>query len=242
MRGNPRKLLHAGLILVTGLAMSGIAQAKELSLRIELPADVVPRSGEATASAMKLKTDGQVDGRNVNFTNLLPDTPYTIRISLADGSTWRGVDMTWYNAEPLQADAGPITDDDLTEIRSIITDVPSFYNKSSVVDVSGNHDRATVLVQLVRDKDFHAGANEVIWRMELWYFKFEAGGWAIIPQQNKVLLRVRYPTHEAFHKATGRMKWLPQLGGIRLEKDKPLTVITVAPPTTQPAAPEHNSP
>ncbi len=235
MHSKSRKLLRTGLILGIGLAMSAVGQAKDLALRIELPAKVVPRTAEATASAMKLKTDGQVEGQTINFTNLLPGTPYTIKIALADGSTWRGVDMRWYNAEPVQANAGAITDDDLTEIRSIITDVPSFYNKSSVIDVSGNHDRATVLVQLVRDRDFHAGANEVIWRMELWYFKFEAGGWAIVPQQNKVLERVRYKSHEAFHDATDQIKWMPQLGGILLEKDKPLTVITVAAPTTQPA-------
>lgn len=235
MRSNMRKLLFAGLVVVIGLAMSAVGLAKDLAMRIELPAKVVPRSAEAVASAMKLKTDGRVEGQTINFANLLPGTPYTIQIAMADGSVWRGVDMSWYNAEPAQADAGPITDDDLAEIRSIITDVPSFYNKSSVVDVAGNHDRATVLVQLVRDKDFHAGANEVIWRIELWYFKFEAGGWAIVPQQNKVLERVRYKSHEAFHAVTDHIKWLPQLGGIRLDKDKPLTTITVTPPTTQPA-------
>jgi hypothetical protein len=212
-----------------------MAQAGESALRIELPAKMMPRSAEATATVVKLKTDGQVDGQTINFTNLLPDTPYTVKITMEDGTTWQGVDLAWYNAEPAHPEAGPITDDDLAEIRSIITDVPSFYNKCSVVDVAGNHDRATVLVQLVRDKDFHAGAKEVIWRMELWYFKFEAGGWAIVPQQNKVLQRIRFHSHEAYHRETAKIKWMPKLGGIRLAKDKPLTVIAIAPPTTRPA-------
>ncbi len=43
---------------------------------------------------------------------------------------------------------------DLSEIRAIL-DVPRFYNKCEPLLLKGDHDRATALVQLVRDKEFY---------------------------------------------------------------------------------------
>jgi len=223
--------LVMGLLVLLGASM---ARAGGVELRIVLPAQVQAESAEATAGALKLTSPGHVHGQSVTFPNLLPDTPYTVRINAADGVVLQGVDFSWYDAEAPNPDAGPLTEADRAEIRSIVTDVPSFYNKCEVVRAVGDHDRATVLVRLVRDKDFHAGAGEVIWRMELWYFKNEAGGWAVVPQQNKVLQRVRFPTHAAFHKATDKLQWLAELGGIRLSKDEPVTTRTIAAPTTRP--------
>jgi hypothetical protein len=220
-----------GFFVLLGISA---AHAGGVELRIVLPAGVQAQSGEATAAGVKLTTPGRVEGQSVIFPSLLPDTAYTVRITTADGTVLQGVDLAWYNAEAPDPAAGALTEADLAEIRSIVTDVPSFYNKCSVVRAAGSHERATVLVQLVRDKDFHAGAGEVIWRMELWYFKYEAGGWAVVPQQNKVLQRVRFASHAAYHKATDMLQWVAELGGIRLSKEKPVTTRTIAAPTTRP--------
>jgi hypothetical protein len=176
---------------------------------------------------------GRVVGQSVIFDNLLPQTSYDVRIETADGAVLQGVDMSWYDAEAADPRAEALSEEDRAEIRSIVTDVPSFYNKCSVVRAAGSHERATVLVQLVRDKDFHAGAGEVIWRMELWYFKNEAGGWAVVPQQNKVLQRVRFASHQAYHAATDKLQWVAELGGIRLGKDRAVVTRKL----TMPAAP-----
>jgi hypothetical protein len=92
------------------------------------------------------------------------------------------------------------------------------------------------LTRLIRDTNFHADkGGEVIWRIELWYFQFHYGGWEKIGQVNRVLRRERFGSADQFQAATAKLRWTPELGGIRLAKDHASTAITLAPPATQPA-------
>ena len=105
--------------------------------------------------------------------------------------------MDWYNDDEAKENAGAITDDDRQQIQAIL-DVPSFYNKSEILALQGDHDRATGLVRLIRDKDFYAGKGEIIWRVEVWYFKYQHGGWEKVAQQNKILRRERFKNRDDY--------------------------------------------
>ncbi|MCY2952297.1 MAG: hypothetical protein NTU53_10010 [Planctomycetota bacterium] len=102
--------------------------------------------------------------------------------------------------------------------------------------LAGNHDRVVILAELIRDTDFHSAVgNEIIWRIELWYFKNQHGGWERVTQSNKVLRRERFKSRDDYISATAKLKYLPALGGLRLKKDEskslPLTPEDLAPPS-----------
>ena len=47
-----------------------------------------------------------------------------------------------------------------------------FTNKNRVLWMAADHKHATLLVELIRDSDFHSDAGgEMVYRVELWYFE-----------------------------------------------------------------------
>ena len=115
-------------------------------------------------------------------------------------------------------------------------DVPGFYNKRDFLRLDGDHDRAVALLRLVRDNGFvNDKGGEVIWRIELWYFKNQAGGWEAVPQQNKVLRRERFPGAAARKAAEDPIRWTRELGGIRVGKQEATKTVTLQ--TLEPAEP-----
>lgn len=132
-------------------------------------------------------------------------------VKLKDGTRLVGVDMSWYAKSKPAGE--PLADDDRKSIEEILT-VPSFYNKSRLLYLQGDAQRAVGLVELVRDTDFYAGKGQVVWRVELWYFEFENGGWAKVSQQNKLLDRQRFADHDAYQKYVAAVRYVPRLGSI----------------------------
>ena len=192
------------------------ARAAGVRLAVEVAGKQEPASAVAVASGVKVETEGKVDGRTVVFEGLLPDTPYDVRVVLKDGTVLQGVDMAWYNEEPADEEAGEITDDDREQINGILG-VTRFYNKVVVLALRGDHDRATALVRLVRDTEFYGDkGGEIVWRIELWYFKNQYGGWEAVGNQNKVLRRERFRSKAAYDADAGKIRWTPELGGVRV--------------------------
>jgi hypothetical protein len=189
---------------------------------VEVGADEV-RSAIAENRGIKLEADGIPEGKAVRFRGLLPDTPYDIEVVLRNGTVIAGFSPGWYEEAPAGAGrekAEPLTDDDRAEINDIVSKVPSFYDRSELLQLVGDHDRAVGLVQLIRDRAFHAsGEGEVIWRVELYYFKFQAGGWEKVQQQNKVLRRERFRNREQYEDVVNNLRWTPLLGGVRVGKE-----------------------
>jgi len=206
------------LIASVLLCESALA-AESSSLKLELPAGTKVTSATAIAAGLKLETAGKIEGDPISFDKLLPETAYDVRLQLADGTTIQGVDLGWYNEEETKADAGPLSDDDRKEMLGIIS-IPDFYNRHDILMYQGDHSRAATLVQLVRDKDFYAGGGQVIWRIEIYYFKNQHGGWEKIAQTNKILRRERFKTHDAFKSTTDKIKYLAALGGLKLDKNQ----------------------
>jgi hypothetical protein len=164
----------------------------------------------------------------LRFENLPPDTPCDIKITLADDRILQGVNLASYRPDAPKPDAAPLDDDDRKAITDLIHNPKAFENKQNILFMKGDNTRATVLVELIRDKDFHASGGNIIWRIELWYFENQFGGWAKVAQQNKVLRRERFKDKAAYDAAVSKIKWIPQLGGIKLAKDKPTTEITLS--------------
>lgn len=192
---------------------------------------------------MQLETRGQVEGRSVRFDDLLPDTPYDIEIRLRGGTVLAGVNMGWY--EPTDPspdhDAQPLTEEDRRQIHAIVQQVPSFYDTAEILLLEGNRDRAVALVQLERHRAFHnAVQGEIIWRIELYYFQNQAGGWEKIQQVNQVLRRKRFRDREAYEDEVHSLRWIPQLGGIQVGKNeaKQITIPAIARPADRASAGE----
>lgn len=209
--------------LLVCLAMLGIslsfAMAAEYTLIVELPADIKPKVATAAAPLLKLETKGELDGQTVTFRKVLPDTAYDVRIELADGKVLQGANMDWYMPEPAGTKHEAIEEEDRKQIDDLFAGIKAFENKRSILLFRGNHDHATVLAELIRDTPFHsAKEGEVIWRVELWYFKNQHGGWEKISQQSKVLRRERFTSPGAFEKEARRIQWRAELGGITLAK------------------------
>lgn len=138
-----------------------------------------------------------------------------VQVRTKDGLRLVGVDMGWYAPiAPAAEKPGELSEEDRKEIQGICT-VPSFYDRCEILLLQGDADRAVALMQIVRDRDFHAGKGELIWRAELWYFEFQNGGWAKVSQQNKVLDRQRFASREQYLEYVRPIRFVPKLGRVQ---------------------------
>jgi hypothetical protein len=185
------------------------------TLTVVAPKDSAITTATAT-TADKAEVSGKPEGNKATFQDVPANIPVNVQLTLADKSILQGVDLSWYNDEPLPPDVQPLNDDDREQIRAIVQDVPSFYNKSDILLLTGDHSRAVGLVQLLRDTDFHAAGGNIVWRVELYYFKFQYGGWEKVQQQNKIVRRERYKSVDAYKTATEKLNWVAELGGIEV--------------------------
>jgi hypothetical protein len=226
-------------IVMIAFWLPSAAFAAEVELTVQLPEGVVLKDATANSTETKLSTAGKFEAKahRVTFENLLPDTPYDLTLTLSDGTILQGVNMNWYGMDAAKAGAGPLDDDDRKVIGAIVNDPRAFENKRAILFTEGDNTRVTMLVELIRDKDFHAGEGNIIWRVELWYFENQFGGWAKVVQQNKVLRRERFKDQAAFDAAVGKIKWVRELGGVKLSKDKPAAEITLPSAVLSPPAP-----
>jgi hypothetical protein len=220
--------MRRAFLFILGLVLFAVANSARAesaaTLKVELPDGTKVVSAVAIASGIKVETAGAVSGRTITFEKLLADTAYDVRLTLADGAVIQGVDLNWYDDEEAKPDAGEMKDEDRAEIKQIIGLDP-FYTKADVLQFQGNRDRVAALVQYVRDKDFVEGAGQVIWRVELNYFKNQHGGWERISQQSKIIRRERYKTHEAFAAGVAKIRFFPALGGLKIAQGQsPRTV------------------
>ena len=89
--------------------------------------------------------------------------------------------------------------------------MPQFYDKVRPLKIAADHQHATVLVELIRTRDFHSDTGgEVIYRVELWYFENLFGGWAKDANTEKVIARVRGKPSDL----PKNWQFLPQLGNL----------------------------
>jgi hypothetical protein len=218
------------IILLGCLPLVGGAPAADSGARgtfeIALPAAVLVRTATAVPVGAGSELLGSVNGSAVRFAQVPAQTRYEVVLTLADGRILRGVDLGWYAPiRPGAATAEPLDDEARAEVRRLFDGIQAFENKRNLLALEGNHDRAVVLAELIRDTEFHSSTGgEIIWRVEVWYFENQHGGWARVSQQNRVLCRERFRTAAEYEGTAGKYRWVPELGGLAVDAGQTLRV------------------
>ena len=154
---------------------------------------------------------------NFSFRDMPGDAVYDIGVKLRNGRTIEGIDLTFAGARfqrlaairRQQLDLPPVeeiqrefSEKDVKELRKYFSDFTKhdFMDLGRVLYLQGQGNRATMLVELLRDpnREFYdqkagAGGPEIVWRVELWYFLWQHGGWERVANQERVLQRERIP-------------------------------------------------
>ena len=195
------------------------------TLTIATP-EVDVSAARAQAAGSKTEANGMISTGKVVFEKLLPGESYDVTLTQPDQKQLRLIDLSWYaDLPPADTEPGPLKDEDRAAIHDILTNIKAFTNKNTLLTLVGNADRAVALVELIRDTDFHARkADEIIWRVEVWYFEYQAGGWAKVQQQNRIIERQRFKSTAAFEAYRKPLTWIGIEKGLRIEKGKDATV------------------
>ena len=106
------------------------------------------------------------------------------------------------------------------KIASILK-APRFTNRNRPLWLHGTRENARVLMELVRDRKFHSGKDEIILRIEVWPFHWAAGGWDKSRKGVVVIDRVR-TTRQKYEKMTRLFD--PALGGLKIADNKDITI------------------
>jgi hypothetical protein len=202
--------------LQTGLTVTRIAAVDRGS------ADVLKTS--AVRPADPFLYDGTFDAATHTFhiPKVLASRTYDLVVWTTDAqgraARWEGATMDYHAAV---SPAAAATAEDWAAIEALVTEPAQFYDKVRPLRIAADHGHATVLVELMRTREFHSDqGGELIYRVELWYFENRFGGWAKDANTEKVLARVR-GTPAAFPPA---WQFLPALGGLRVGAPAALTL------------------
>ncbi len=164
------------------------------------------------------------------FAPLPADATYDLVAVLEDGRIIEGIDLEFVD-ERLNALASlrreylgmtpeprqTFTTLDSNAIKAFIAQIEDFMDIRRALYIRGIGDKATVLVELLRVRSFYASeSDEVIWRVELWYFQRRNGLWERVPNAQRVLERQRTTTDQwkKIHH-----EYYPELS-VRLERNK----------------------
>lgn len=157
-----------------------------------------------------------------SFDGLAGDATYDLLIQTSDGRQIEGIDLDYVGQRMLrlaverrkQLGLAPeirhqFTQDDANEILAYMKDLQDFMDRRRVLYLNGQGRYATVLFEAIRDRDFYARTgDQIIWRVELWYFEFNYGGWEQAAETVRVLRRERIPQGQYKKLA---IEWFPQL-------------------------------
>ena len=144
------------------------------------------------------------------FTDLPGDAVYDVCVTTRDGRQIEGIDLEFVDArlgrlaELRRKQLGlprkkkpDFTRRDAEAILKFAADWKDFMDFRRVLYIRGHGDRATVLVELMRTREFYnsrehgAETGDLVWRIELWYMEKRGGGWERIPNVERVLRRLR---------------------------------------------------
>ncbi len=143
------------------------------------------------------------------FEDLPGDARYDIRIATPDGRIIEGIDLDFTDrrllrlAEIRRKQLGlppprrhKFTKRDARDIIRHIETMEDFMDFHRPLYVKGHGKRATALVEMMRTRPFHQSDGDIIWRVELWYFKHAYGGWELMDNQERVLERIQAQPRE----------------------------------------------
>jgi len=171
------------------------------------PAGKVRRLHAVSRVTGKVYAPASYDRRSgeFRFADLAGDATYDLVVTLPDGGRIEGIDLNWHEARMLRLaqlrrkqlklvpkrprDFAP---DDVEELLTYVKDLRDFADVRRALYVQGHGKRATMLVEVMRVRDFYARkGHQLIWRTELWYFVNRYGGWERVGNVERVLERHR---------------------------------------------------
>ncbi len=161
------------------------------------------------------------------FASLPGAAAYDICIETRDGRRIEGIDLRFVDQRLLELaetrrkqlrmpppPRHTFTREDAEAVAAFVTRQEDFMDWGRALYVRGHGRHATALVELMRTRAFHAGAGQVIWRVELWYFEYQGGGWERLNNQERVLRRER-TTPEAWKRI--HVEYTPDLS-VRVDR------------------------
>ena len=157
----------------------------------------------ATGQIVRPKTLNTKTGRFL-FQDLPGDATYDLVVHTTDGRTIEGIDLGRLDDRLLRMAAArrgqlhlppepthAFRREDAEELLTFVRDAEEFMDLRRVLYVQGHGRRATMLLELLRVRDFYDAQGTIVWRVELWYFEYQHGGWEKLPNQERVLRRQR---------------------------------------------------
>jgi hypothetical protein len=210
-------LLGAGLLVLAGAA--GVFELREDPPSIRQPngGDLTGTLGPAGEIA-SLSAISRATGRRYmpaewspatgrfRFRALPGDASYDLCLQMTDGRRVEGIDLSWFEArfERLAAirrkqlgipEPAPhaLTTADVDELIDLVVTRSDFSDINRPLYIRGHGGKAVMLIERIRSERFHAAdPGEVIWRTDLMYFTFDAGGWQVLPNTRRLVERRRF--------------------------------------------------
>jgi phage shock protein E len=145
---------------------------------------------------------------NFTFTRLPGDATYDLCLRLDDGREIEGIDLNFVDARlgklaverRKQLGLPPdrtrkFSQADADGLLAYARDMEDFMEDRRVIYIKGHGRRATMLIELMRLRKFVAASGaarpgKIIWRVELWYFLEQRGGWERMANQERMLRRI----------------------------------------------------
>jgi len=142
------------------------------------------------------------------FSGLPGDATYDLCVRLADGREIEGIDLDFVDSRLVKLAAQrrkqlglapdrskKFTRDDADKILAYARDMEDFMEDRRVLYLKGHGRRATMLIEQMRLRKFVAASGaarpgKIIWRVELWYFLEQRGGWERVANQERMLRRI----------------------------------------------------
>ncbi len=153
--------------------------------------------------------------------NLPGDQRYDLCIETTDGRKIQGIDLDFLEqrmqrlARQRRKDLGlppesrhQFSLEDAKLMATHVKKMRDFMELRRPLYIKGHGKWATMLVELMRTRDHHAGAGRWIWRVELWYWESRHGGWERVLNQERLLGRQRTTPAEW---AKTNLEFFPQL-------------------------------
>ena len=210
-------LIAVGGCLAAGAGLDGVREDPPVASRPKAgdvtgrigPAGRIGRLGAVCRATGKRYTPTSFDAATGRFVfKALPgDATYDLTVVTKAGQRIEGIDLSWHEARLLRLaairrrqlklpsePAHTFRRADADELIAYVRRLRDFANVRRTLYVKGHGPRATMLVEVMRTRAFHAQRGaEVIWRTELWYFRWRYGGWERQPHVERVLERHRIP-------------------------------------------------
>lgn len=143
------------------------------------------------------------------FKDMPGDANYDVCVTTEDGRRIEGIDLDFVDEGLLRlAEARrdelkmppdrqhAFTSDDAAALAKFVADLQDFMEIRRPLYIQGHGRRATMLVELLRTREFYSSGDALLWRVELWYFQENYGAWERVPNQEVVLERKRITPKE----------------------------------------------